>query len=251
MSKRRFYIDTEGIDDSAYHEAIQFACKLADEDHEITRVVILVHTKQNTAWFERLYGRDVEKKLFAGTKFNDCKPLFKFETKKTYYDNYKPSEIVITCGLDSKDILKIDNFYSVKAIIVIPWLRDSLQKWVQTWNPIELRGNQNAVVAYANPTCIVIKAMSDLTRSINKTTGIRHPSDEKQAKTYILALHKYEPSLDADIVGSYLVRELGWDTDHAKDVEKLINTLNNGKYFQGGRRTGLQNYYKQWKEECK
>jgi len=92
--------------------------------------------------------------------------------------------------------------------------------------------------------------MEDLTDSINMSTGITHPSDEEQAKTYILALHKYEPSLDANIVGAYLVRDLNWDTDHAKEIEKLINTLNNGKYFQGGRRTGLQHYYKQWKKEC-
>ena len=251
MSKQRFYIDTEGNDDEAYREAMQFACKLADKDKEITRVVILVHSKQNTDTFERLYGRDVEKKLFTGTKFKDCKPLFKFETKKTYNDNYKPSEIVITCGLDAEDVLKIDDYYSVKVIIAVPWLRDRLQKWVQTWNPTELRGNQNAIVAFANPTCIVIKAMTDLTSEINMSTGIHHPGDEELTKTYILALHKYEPSLDANIVGSYLVRELGWDTIHVKDVEKLINTLNNGKNFHGGRRTGLQNYYKQWKAECK
>ena len=75
--------------------------------------------------------------------------------------------------------------------------------------------------------------------------------DEKRAKTYILSLHKYESSLNADIVGSYLVRELNWDTEDAKDVEKLINTLNNGKHFQGGQRTGLQHYYKQWKDQSK
>lgn len=250
MNKQRFYIDTQGNDDEAYREAMQFACTLADEDNEITRVVLLVSTKQNTGWFERLYGKEVEKRLFTGTKFKDCKPLFKFETKKTYNDNYKPSEIVITCGLDAEDVLKIDDFYSVKAIIAIPWLPDMLQKWVQTWNPTELRGNQNAVAAYANPSCVVIKAMEDLTRSINMSTGIHHPSDEEQAKTYILALHKYEPLLDANVVGSYLVRELSWNTNHAKDVEKLINTLSKGKHFQGGRRTGLQLYYKQWKKEC-
>lgn len=251
MSKQRFYIDTEGNDDEAYLEAIQFACKLADKDEEITRVVILIHTKNHTDRFERLYGRDVKKKLSEGMKFKDCKPLFKFESKNTYNDNYKPSEIVITCGLDAEDVLKIDDFYSVKAIIAVPWLRDRLQKWVQTWNPTELRGYQNTVVAFENPSCIVIKAMKDLTRSINMPTGIQHSSDEEQAKTFILSLHKYEPSLNANIVGSYLVRELGWNTDHAKGIEKLINTLNNGKYFKGGRRIGLQNYYKQWKKECK
>lgn len=250
MSKERFYIDTEGNDDEAYREAMLFACKKAAEDDEIKRVVILVHTKQNTGWFERIFGREIEKQLFKGTTFKDCKPIFKFETKKTYNDNFKPSEIVITCGLDAEDVLKIDDFYSVKVIIAIPWLRDRLQKWVQTWNPTELRGNQNAVVAYPEPSCIVKKAMEELSSDINMSTGITHPSDEEEAKTFILSLHKYEPSLDPNVVGSYLVRELGWDTDDAKDVEKLINTLNAGKHFQGGRRTGLQQHYKRWKEEC-
>jgi len=250
MSTQRFYIDTQGNDDNAYKEAIQFSCKLANKDPEIKRVVILIHTKQNTGWFERLYGGDTVKQLFKGITFNDCIPVYKFETKKTYNDSYTPSEVVITCGLDSEEVFPFDDFYSVKAIIAIPWLRDGLQKWVQTWNPIELRGNQQAVVAYPEPSLIVKKAMEELTESINMSTGISHPMDEERAKTFILALHKYESSLDADIVGAYLIRELNWETDHAKDVEKLINTLNAGKYFQGGRRTGLQHYYKQWKKEC-
>jgi hypothetical protein len=250
MSKQRFFIATSGNDDEAYKEAMQYACKLADNDPEIKRVNLLVHTKQNTGWFERIFDRDTEKQLFKGTTFKNCKPIFKFETKKTYKDSYNSSEIVITCGLDSNDVFPIDDFYSVKAIIAIPWLANGLDKWVQTWNPTEIRGNQQAVAAYPEPTCVVKRAMEDLTDSINMSTGISHPSDEEQAKTYILALHKYEPSLDADIVGAYLVRSLNWDTDHAKDIVKLINILNNGKYFQGGRRTGLQHYYKQWKKEC-
>lgn len=251
MDKQRFYFDIEGNDDDAYREAMQFACKLAGEDTEVKRVILLVGTKNNTGWFERLFDRDVVKNLFKGTTFKDCRPIFKIETLRTYSDSYTPSEIVITCGLDAEDVLKIDDFDSVKAIIAIPWLRKYLQKWVQTWNPNELRGNQQAVNVYPEPSCIVKKAMTDLTESINMSTGIHHHMDEGRAKTYILALHKYEPSLDADVVGAYLVRELNWETDHAKDVEKLINTLNAGKHFHGGSRTGLQNYYKQWKKECK
>lgn len=250
MSMKRFYIDTEGNDDEAYREAMQLACKLAEEDPEIKRVVLLVHTKQNTGWFERIFDSEIVKQLFKGMTFKNCKPLFKFETKKTYKDSFTRSEIVITCALDSKDVFPIDDFYSVKAIIAIPWLRVGLQKWVQTWNPIEMRGNQQSISSYPDPTCIVKKAMKELTESINMSTGILNPFDEEQAKTLILVLHKYETSLDANIVGAYLIRELNWDTDHAMDVEKLINTLNEGRHFQGGRRTGLQNYYKRWKAEC-
>jgi hypothetical protein len=250
MSKNRFFIATSGNDDNAYLEAIDYACKLANHDPEIKRVVLLLLTKNNAGWFERLFGQVVVKQLFNGTKFKDCKPEFKFETRKTYSDSFSPSEIVITCGLDSEDVLPIDDFYSVKVIIAIPWLRNGLEKWVQIWEPTELRGNQQSVAKYPEPSCIVKKAMQDLTEGINLSTGITHPLDEEQAKTFILALHKYEPNLDADILGAYLVRELNWDTDQAKQVEKLITILNNGKYFKGGQRTGLQNYYKQWKEEC-
>ena len=250
MEKKRFYIDTRANDDEAYRLAMQAACELANQDDDIKKVVLLIHTKQNTGWFERLYGSDTVKKLFTGTRFKNCKPLFKFETTRTYNDTYTPAEVVITCGLNAEEVSKVDNYYAVKAIISIPWLPEDLQKWVQTWSPTELRGKQEAVTAFPEPSCIVIKALEALSESINMTTGITHPSDERLAKTYIRSLHKYEPLLDADIVGAYLVSKLGWDTADAKEVEKLINTLNNGKFFQGGDKTGLQHHYKRWKEEC-
>lgn len=250
MDKQRFYIDTHGNDDEAYKEAMQFACKFANSDNEVKRVILLIHSKQNTGWFERLFGGAVVKQLFNGTKFKDCNPIFKFETLRTYKDGYGQSDIVITCGLDAEDVLKIDDFYSIKAIIAVPWLRDKIEKWVKTWAPKELRGNQSDNSTFPEPSCIVKRALESLTSTINRSTGITHPMDEEKAKTTILALHKYEPSLDADIVGAYLVRELNWDTDHAKDIETLINKLNDGKHFQGGQRTGLQNYYKRWKKDC-
>jgi hypothetical protein len=250
MNKQRFFIATSGNDDEAYLEAMLYTCILTEKDPQIKKVVLLLNSKQNTGWFERIFGREIEKKLFKGATFKNCGSFFKFETLKTYKDSNTPSEIVIACGLDSEKVFPIDNFNSVKAIIAIPWLANGIDKWVQTWNPIEIRGNQQAVAVYQDPTCIVKKAMQDLTSNINSSTGISNPSDEERAKTYILSLHKYETNLDANIVGAYLVRELNWNSIHAKEMEKLINTLNQGGHFKGGKRKGLQIYYKQWKEEC-
>jgi hypothetical protein len=249
MSKQRFYIDTSGNDDAAYTEAMRKACELADGDPQIKKIVLLINSKGSTGWFERLFDSAIVKKLHIGYKFSDCRPIFKFETVKTYRDTFDASEIVITCGLDSADVLKIDDYHSIKAIIAIPWLKDGLKKWVQTWGPTDIRGGAVAT-AYPEPSCIVQKAMIELSESINMSTGITHPSDEEMAKTFILSLHKYESSLDANIVGSYLVRELHWDTEDAKEIEKLINTLNSGKHFKGGSRTGLQHPYKRWEREC-
>lgn len=251
MNKQRYFIDTEGNDDQAYREAMQFACEIAEKDPEITRITLLVLTKFNTGWLDRLFGEKTVKQLFSGMKFKDCQPTFKIDTVRIYRKGYNPSEVVITFGLSVEEINKIDDSYSVKVIIAVPWLKNSLMKWVQTWNPIELRTKQKTLNAIPEPSCIVKTAFKNLSSSINMSTGITHPMDEKMAKTYILALYKYEPSLDGEIITSYLVRELSWDVEDANDIKQLINTLNAGKYFKGGSRTGLKNYYKRWQDECK
>lgn len=250
----KFYINTEANDDEAYRFAMGFACEIAKNDSNIKRIVLYIHTKQNTGWFTRLFGVDFTKKLFNGVKLKDCPVLFKFETIKTYskFQYGNSSDIVICCGVDSKDILKIDNYNSVKYIIAIPWLRDLTEKWIKTWNAKEISGKEDVKEnKYPEPTNIVKYAMEELTAVINMSTGIGHSSDNERAKTYIKALHKYEPELNADLIGAYLVRELNWDTKHSADIEKLITTLNSGRYFRGGQKTGLQHYYKKWKQNCK
>ena len=251
MNKQRYFIDTEGNDDEAYREAMKFACEIAEEDPEISRVTLLILTKFNTGWLDRIFGEKDVKKLFSGIKFKDCKPTFKIDTVRTYRKGYNPSEVVITFGLSVEEINKIDDSYSVKVIIAVPWLKNSLMNWIQAWNPIELRTKQKTLDAIIEPSCIVKRALHDLSSAINMSTGITYPMDEELAKTYILALHKYEPSIEEEIITSYLVRELGWEVEDANDIKQLINTLNAGKHFKGGTRTGLKGYYKGWQDECK
>ena len=249
----KYYINAEANDDNAYQLAMKFACDLSKKDTEVKRIVLYIHSKQNTGWFDRLYGNETVKNLFNGLKFNNCPVPFKLETKLTYkksqYSN--ASDIVISCGIDSENVLEIDDYRSVKYIIAVPWLKKLTEKWIKTWNAVEITGKGKNNESFPEPSCIVKRAMESLSATINMSTGISHPMDNNRAKTYILVLHKYEPNIDSDIIGSYLVRELNWSTSHAKDIENLIDTLNKGKYFQGGERKGLQNHYKRWKEECK
>lgn len=243
----RYYIDTHGNDDEAYREAMQFALELAKADQNINKVVLLIGTKTQTGWFERLFGRETEKKLFTGVKFEGSDVLFKFETKITFKDTDREnSVIVISCGLNADDLYKIDDFYSVSSTIAIPWLQEKLLPWIKTWHPQELRGNQ--IDALPEPTNTVQEAMRMLTREVNMATALTHSSDEELAKTYIRALHKYETSLDTAIISRFLKVKLGWDAAATEKVEKWIDALNNGKSFKGGAKTGLKNFYKQWQE---
>ena len=248
---QHYYVDSELNDDSAYKQAMKFACELAEKDTNIKRVILLALTKKNVGWLERAFGDKIVKDLFQGLKFKGCKPLYRIETVKTYKEQYTAQDVVITMAIDDKDILPLNDMQSVIAIIAIPWQKSGLKQYLETWNPIDIRSNTRHTSEVRNPSAIVQMALKQLTNSINLSNGINHPSDNERAKTTILALHKYEPELDADLVKAYLTRELKWENDVADDLAKLIRTLDAGKFFKGGDRTGLQNHYKGWKQKCK
>ena len=247
----KFYYDTEGNDDAAYSFAMQYASKIANNDLDIERIVLLSHTNHNTGWFDRLFGREIVKQLLRGIKFEDCRVIYQFVSKARYKNqSFKNQDIVICCALDSKDILKLDEMESTRYIIAIPWLKADILKWVKTWNAIEISGKSDGIMIF-EPSEIVKIAMKDLTESINMSTGIGHPSDNDRAKTYIRTLYKYENELNADTVGAYLVRELNWRPSNSKEIEYLINKLNEGSYFKGGDKTGLKYHYKRWQKKVK
>lgn len=244
----RYYIDTHGNDYEAYSESLNFALQLANENPQITKVIFLIGSKTETGWFQKVLDRNIEKKIFTGIKFNNCNALFKFETRITFKDNDRDdSVIVISCGLNAEDLYKIDDYSSISSIIAIPWLQERTLPWIKTWSPKELRGNQNIEVL-SEPSDVVQEAMKRLTSAVNLATALTNPNDEELAKTYVLALHKYEPNLDADVVSAYLKKSLNWDAVTTQKIEKMINILNSGKFFKGGTRIGLKNIYKQWKD---
>ncbi|RLJ77346.1 hypothetical protein [Pedobacter alluvionis] len=250
MKVQHYYVDSELNDDSAYKQAMKFACELAEKDPNVKRVILLASTKKTVSWLERAFSDKIVKDLFKGLKFEGCKPLYKIETVQTYKQQYSAQDIIITMAIDDKDVLPLNDMHSVIAIIAIPWQKSGLKQYLETWNPIDIRSNKNFKSEIAQPNCIVIKALEQLTNSINLSNGINHPSDNTRAKTTVLALHKYETSLDADLVKSYLTRVLHWENDVADELAGLIRTLNAGKFFKGGDRTGLQNHYKGWKQKC-
>lgn len=249
MDRIRYYIDTEGNDDKAYLEAIQLAQELSNKDPEIKQAALLIHTSLSIGWFERLFEKEVVVQLFDGIAIDNRNPIFKFETKKNYNQKIISSEIIITCGLDEEDdLLKIEKSESTKFIIAIPWCRYKFQHWIDKWDPIELRSKNNPVKP-RELSPIAKKAFQELTNDINIQTGITYPSDEEQAKIYLLTLYTYDAPLDGTTVKNYLVNNLNWNMDHARDMETLIKILNSKKQFTGPQRA-LIHYYLRWEKEC-
>lgn len=246
MEKIRYYNNNTGPIKEAEVLAFKKALQLCKEMENISEVVLLVHTKNNTGYLERIFGTRNLNLYFKGIRLDPTYPVFKIETVRTFSDSWKRSIILVCFGLRSDELSKYEDFESVKAIIAHQWKDPDVQNWAKSWGAINL-DSEEKIKKMPFPNEVAQEAFNDLSNSINMSTGITHPMDEEKCKTYLRALYKYNYRLDPAEIFAYLTTELNWESNHANDVIKLINKLNSGGYFTGGAKTGLQNYIKDWR----
>ena len=246
MEKKRYFNDNIGPIKENELLALKKALELCDEIGDITQIVLLIHTKNNTGYLERIFETRNLKDFFRGVKIDKNYPPLKIETIRTFNEDWQSKKIVVAFGLRSEELHKYDDFESVVGIIAHQWSEDSIKDWAKSWGAIDLKTNTK-IQKTALPDKVIQRAFTDLTNSINMTTGITHPMDNEQCKTYIRALNKYNYKMNSNEIFSFLTTELGWESDNANEVIKLIDKVNSGGYFKGGTKTGLQHHIKRWK----
>lgn len=246
MEKERFYTENIGPIKENELASVRKAVEICHANIEINEITLLIHTKNNTGYIERVFNSANIKSLFNGAKIDKELPFIKIETVKTLDDNYHKKRVLVAFGLRSDELFKYDDFESIVAIIAHQWNENGVKEWSQTWGAIEILSNIQAPKMNF-PHKVVQEAFNDLSKSINMSTGITHFMDEELCKTYLRALDKNEYTLNSQEINAYLITELGWESDDVKDVIKLIDKLNSGSYFKGGDKTGLQNHIKRWK----
>ena len=246
MEKKRYFNDNIGPIKENEVLALKKAFDLCDEIGDITQITLLIHTKGNTGYLERIFGTRNLKDFFRGIEINENYPPLKIETLRTFNDDWQGKKIVVAFGLLSEELHKYDDYDNVAAIIAHQWSEDSVKDWAKSWGAINLE-TEIEIEKTSLPDKVVQQAFIDLSESINMSTGIHHFMDEEKCKTYIRALHKYNYELNSKEIFSYLTTELGWEADDANDVIKMIDKVNSGGYFKGGEKTGLQYHIKRWK----
>ena len=248
MVKKRYYNDNIGPIKENEIIAFKRALVLSNEIEDITQITLLIHTKRNTGYLERIFDTRNLKDFFRGIKIDKDYPPLKIETIRTFNDDWQGKKIVVAFGLRSDELHKYDDHENVAAIIAHQWSEDSVKDWAKSWGAINLK-SETKVEKTSLPDKVVQQAFIDLSNSINMTTGIHNPMDEEQCKTYIRALKKYNFELNSKEIFSFLTTELNWESDNANDVIKLIDKVNSGGYFKGGAKTGLQKHIKRWKSK--
>ncbi|PID64447.1 MAG: hypothetical protein CR962_01510 [Gammaproteobacteria bacterium] len=223
MEKKRYYDDNVGPVKENELLAFKKALELCNEIGDITQITLLIHTKANTGYLERIFGTRDLKAFFRGVKIDSNYPPLKIETIRTFNDDWQGKKILVAFGLNSDELYKYDDYQNISVIIAHQWSEDSLKDWARCWGAINLKTGIK-IEKNTLPNKVVQQAFIDLTDSINLSTGITHPMDEEQCKTYIRALKKY-------------------------NYELLIDKVNSGRHFKGGEKTGLQNHIKRWESK--
>lgn len=120
FDRLRFYTSAHGNDDNALPKIIKKALELEKQLGNVNRIVFIAHGLQNDGWLRRLFGDEGVKKLLKGTKLSSKSTIIaKFESLKTFQS--RGNEILITLGLESDNILRLDDNYDILAIFALPW----------------------------------------------------------------------------------------------------------------------------------
>lgn len=130
-----------------------------------------------------------------------------------------PKAVVVAIYPDKKLMTKVDALTGASDLIVVPYLMDDVQSWVESRGPIDLLSQQAAQRATAtDPT--VVAALKSLLASINRSTGVRHSSDKSRAIDTFRALEDANVPVVSTEVRAWLVQN-GISSQNADDIAAI------------------------------
>lgn len=128
-----------------------------------------------------------------------------------------PIEAVLAVYFDSDMLDEIDALPTVRFVVVVPWTNAGVERWIRTWNP-NVFGGQGAPEEsplVSNP--VVAIALARLTKMVNLSTGISHPSDRDATEALLWHLRKAGEWAAPEEMRLWLVRN-GWKPGDADAV---------------------------------
>ena len=245
-TRQRYTTILHGVNDAGVKNIIKKALELANEFENVSRIVLVSYTLTNAEWIERIYGKGSLKNFIKGVKFQGCKVPVKYESLNTY--RHLPNEIIITLGLRSDDILKLDNNNKINSILSFPWILSELEKWSKITESVCIDNNL-PTASYPNPDCIVRSALATLNEGI-LVTGLSHASDKECAQKHLEALKSENFNLDELEIESFLFKELNWKKEFIDEFIELVKRLNNGRILKKFAEDDLKALLDRWKNIC-
>lgn len=144
------------------------------------------------------------------------------DSTKTFYP-HSSYGMVIGVYLSRKDQDLLDSVSSARAIVLLPWTEDEGKAWLSTWNATILGKSTWQIQKIVFPADVE-EALRSLSRVINLSTGLAHPSDKEAAKRTLSGIKQTGHRLNPDDIKKWALRN-NWQPEHAEEFAKLASRV--------------------------
>lgn len=246
---KRYYIHAEGIDEQAM--GLAFAWLLETGKHSKTAMTALlaIPAKDNLRGvISKVIGDRVARELASGkaVPIQQSSSDICLITQRTKLTSWRGGPVLV--AYPTKQLLDmLDDMYGITEILVVPWRLSEVQYWLDTWAPQELGSSVPTPRALSIGNLVVVEALKTLTRTVNLSTGISHPSDRQAAIDLFQRLREAGEHFSPSEVRAWLVSQGGWRPQDADQVKSIAESILAGKRLRGGGRFWADNIVEQWR----
>lgn len=157
----------------------------------------------------------------------------RLETERTLKQSDR-STVILGVYVDDGSLDKVEALYTVKSIIVVPWLEADVERWKKTWSPLvygqeQAKGNRASV---SNP--VVEEGLKALTGSINLSTGLGHPNDRGRAIELFDLLKANGEEFDPAEIRIWASQNK-WSANAAEELMQVASAVKAGNRIKRGR----------------
>lgn len=243
------FIDTEGPDEDAIEFALAWVHQLGEQDEGKQDAVLAVNTKrQLEGVFSDVVGESAANALSKKQPVQVGEAELHLMTKRIDPSGWHRGPVLAL--YPDEDLLnKIDGMRGVTDVLVVPWSKDTVQFWIDTWGASALQSDASGDQPEIDDP-LAKEAVDTLDALVNTSTGITHSSDRSTCIEIFKTLHSNGISFDPETVRAWLVAEKGWDPDYADDVKEVAEGVQEGKRFQYGRGGLADDILEQWQEQA-
>lgn len=235
---KRSYFAAYGRDEAALEEG--FAWLIAESDG---RAVVVVPTlRQVESLVPAISAADAQR-LTKSKSFQRLGTTIELATERT---RVSFSGVPVLGIWIDDDLLERLERERPSALCVIPWREDEISRWRAAYAPTEMRsGASGAAAAISNP--VVEQALESLTRRVNLSSGLGHPSDKAAAVGVFRILRSGGEVYDAGEVDAWAANQ-GWGLGGARELAEIARGVLDGRSYRVGPPGWREDILEQWRQ---
>lgn len=240
----RYYIDTQGPDDQAILAGARWLVDTAATARN--RAVLAIPLVSNVEHLERSLGAGVAAALRKQRKATIEGVTVELAIQRSA--NLARGATTLAIWPTEEQLGRLEDA-GPTALCVIPWSEQEVSTWLRAWGPIELRSGESAAsVVVSNQ--VVEAALKSLTRRVNLSSGLGHPSDRAAAVGMFKILQGSGETWDAAEVRAWALGH-GWSSRGAADLADLALRIGEGRRVQQRDPHGwIENIIELWRESA-